>query len=311
MAKYLREEIYQRILDKKKQLDSVRPIPKIAVEKLKHEFELEWTYHSNAIEGNTLTLQETRLVIEEGITIGNKSVREHFEAINHVKAINYVESLVKDKKKKISERDILQLHNLIMMNIDVREKGQYRTSNVYIAQAEFIPVDSIQVYGLMLDFYDYVNKNPDKLNTVELAAMAHYKLVHIHPFVDGNGRIARLLMNLLLMRAGFPIVVILSSDRKQYYARLRLADKGDVKPFVEFVARAVERSLGIYLRALKKGTDEYISLQEATKYCSYSQEYLSLLARKGKLDATKLRRNWVTTKQAVLDYVKRVSDNNK
>jgi len=310
MAKYLREDIYQRILEKKKQIDLVRPLPKTAVEKLKHEFELEWTYHSNAIEGNTLTLQETRLIIEEGITIGNRSMKEHFEAINHKKAIDYVESLVKEKTK-IQEKDVLQLHNLIMMNIDVREKGQYRTSNVYIAQAEFIPVDSMQVYGLMLDFYDYINKNPEKLNPVELAAMAHFKLAHIHPFVDGNGRMARLLMNLILMRAGFPIVVILSSDRKQYYARLRLADKGDVKPFVEFVARSVDRSLGIYIRALKNGAEKYISLQEATKYCDYNQEYLSLLARKGKLDAIKIRRNWVTTKQAVLDYVEKVSDKKK
>jgi Fic family protein len=307
MTKYLQEEKYQRILDKKKQLDAVRPLPKTAVQKLKHEFELEWTYNSNAIEGNTLSLQETRLIIEEGITIGNKSMREHFEAINHKKAIDYVETLSKEKTK-MRERDILQIHNLIMTNLNVRERGQYRISNVYIAKANFIPVDSMQIPAEMLDFYDYINKNPEKLNPVELSAMAHFKLVHIHPFVDGNGRVARLVMNLMLMKHGFPIVVVLKSDRKMYYQRLRIADKGNVKPFVEFISKAVERSLGIYLRALKSGIDKYISLQEATKYCDYSQEYLSLLARKGKIDAIKLKRNWVTTKQAVLDYVKSVSD---
>jgi len=307
---YLREEIYQRILEKKKQLDSIRPLPKTAVQKLRHEFELEWTYNSNAIEGNSLTLQETRLVIEEGITIGNKSMREHFEAINHKKAIDYVEEFVK-KEKKIKEQDVLQLHNLIMKNIDVRERGQYRTGNVYIAKANFTPVDAMQVRGLMLDFYDYISKNPEKLNPVELAAVAHFKFVNIHPFVDGNGRTARLIMNLLIMQHGFPNVVILNTDRKVYYARLRLADKGNVSPFVEFVAKSVERSLGIYLRALKKGVPENISLQEATKYCNYSQEYLSLLARKGKLDAIKIGRNWVVTKQAILDYIKSVSDRKK
>ncbi len=306
MAKYLREDIYRRITDKKKQLDSIRPLPKTAVERLRHEFEIEWTYNSNAIEGNSLTLNETRLVIEEGITIGNKSMREHFEAINHKKAISFVEEIIKDKK--IQERDILQIHNLIMKNIDVRERGQYRTGNVYIAAANFIPIDAIQVPAQMLDFFEIVNKNLENLNPIELAAYAHFKLVHIHPFVDGNGRVSRLLMNLVLMKHGFPIVVIKKTDRKQYYARLRLADKGNLAPFVEFVARAVERSLGIYLRALKKGEPEQISLQEATRYCDYSQEYLSLLARKGKLEAIKIGRNWVTTKKAVEDYIRNVSD---
>lgn len=310
MAKYLKDEIWLRILEKKKQLDSIRPLPEAAVEKLRKEFELEWNYNSNAIEGNSLTLQETRLVIEEGITIGNKSMKEHFEVINHKKAIEFVEELTKEKGK-IRERDVLQLHSLIMKNIHVREKGQYRIGNVYIAAANFIPIDAMQVPALMLDFYEYINKNPEKLTSVELAAIVHFKLVYIHPFSDGNGRIARLVMNLILLKHGFLIVVILKTDRKQYYARLRLADRGNVKPFIEFVAKAVERSLGIYLRALKRGSSKYISLAEATKYCDYSQEYLSLLARKGKLDAIKLGRDWVTTKQAVIDYTKKVSDKSK
>ncbi len=155
----------------------------------------------------------------------------------------------------------------------------------------------------MKSFIEYVTKNPDDLSVIEMAAVLHYKLVEIHPFVDGNGRTARLVMNLFLMKHGFPITIVLKNDRKKYYQTLKEADKGDTKPFIDFIGYCINRSLDIYLSAFKRGM-EYISIEEAAKATTYTQEYLSLLARKGKLDAIKLGRNWVVTKKAVQDYIR-------
>ena len=156
----------------------------------------------------------------------------------------------------------------------------------------------------MKEFAEYAGTNPENLNHVEFAAMIHYKLVEIHPFIDGNGRVSRLLMNLLLMKHGYPITIVLKVDRKKYYDALKEADKGNIKPFFNFIGYSVNRSLDIYLSTFKKGL-EYVSLAQAARGTPYSQEYLSLLARKGRLDAVKLGRNWVTTKKAVEGYMKK------
>ncbi|MBI4044143.1 MAG: Fic family protein [Candidatus Diapherotrites archaeon] len=305
-------ELFERILEKKNSLDKARPLSAEIVQKLRQEMEIEWTYNSNAIEGNSLSYEETRRVVERGLTIGGKSLREHFEAINHVNAIRFIEKLV-EKKQKITEQTILEIHSLIVKGIDgVREKGQYRSGTVFIGGAVFTPPPPIELKARMLDLIDFVNKNPDKLHVIELAAISHHKLVWIHPFVDGNGRTARILMNLLLMKKGFPPTVILNVDRQKYYRRLKEADRGKSKPFVDFVARNVERNLDLYLKAIKTGKDEqYISLQEATRHCDYSQEYLSLQARNGKLEAHKLGRNWFTTKKAIQAYLKKHATKNQ
>lgn len=142
-----------------------------------------------------------------------------------------------------------------------------------------------------------IKNNLDNLDIIEFSALAHYKLVEIHPFIDGNGRTARLMMNLFLMQKGFPPAIIMKNDRKKYYAALNKANLGDYKSFVLVVAQAIERSLGLYLEAIEPKTKksdekkEYILLTEASLHCKYSQEYLSLLARKGKLHAIKKRRD--------------------
>ena len=300
---YIDDGLYRKILEKKKQLDSLRPLPKEALARLKKEFEIEWTYNSNAIEGNTLSLGETRLVIERGITVGGKSLREHLEAKNHIEAIRLLEDIVK-KKEPLKEFTIHLLHGTIMKGIG--EAGRFRQTQVRIGGAIFQPPLPSEIPRFIGEYISYINKNPDNLNPVELAALAHYRLVYIHPYADGNGRVARLLMNLFLMQRGFPPAVILNAERKRYLAYLMEADKGNLAPFVGFVAKSVNRSLSLYLNALKKKPakeDVFIPLRDATKFCRYSQEYLSFLARRGKLDSIKFGRNWFTTEKAIKEYL--------
>jgi Fic family protein len=163
----------------------------------------------------------------------------------------------------------------------------------------------------MYEFLEWYYTHQKKLPVAELAAMVHYKIVHIHPFVDGNGRTARLLMNLILIQNGYPPAVILNVDRKKYYRVLKEADRENYNNFMNFIGRSVERSLLIYLNALKSKNDKrekygYIGLNEAAKLCDYGMEYLSYLARTGRLKAVKMQRNWMTTREAIMDYIESV-----
>ncbi|WP_461246717.1 Fic family protein [Treponema sp. R6D11] len=306
----LNPDLLKSIEGKKRELDSFRPFSAEIVRKLEEQFIVEWTYNSNAIEGNTLTLKETELVINRGLTIGKKPLKEHFEAINHKEGIQYLYDFVK-KKKELSEDIILALHKIILKNIDDTEAGHYRTSNVMITGAIHIPPSAIKIKKLTSEFFEWYYKNKKKLSIAELAAWVHYKIVHIHPFIDGNGRTARLIMNLILIQNGYPPAVILNVDRQKYYRALKDADREKYNGFMNFIGRSIERSLLIYLNALKSKGDKkdkygYISLQEASKLCDYGIEYLSFLARTGKLQAVKIRRNWMTTREAILEYAEKV-----
>lgn len=300
-------EIYERIAEKKKRLDSIRPLSKAALEQLKERFVVEWTYNSNAIEGNTLTLSETRLILERGLTVKGKSLREHFEAVNHKDAIEYLENVIRSKEP-ITEEMIREIHAKILKGINDTESGVYRSVRVRILGAVFTPPDPVKIVKLMSELVNWISS--EGTNPLDLAALAHYKLVHIHPFVDGNGRTSRLLMNLILMRSGFPPAIVLNAERKKYYDRLKKADMGDEKPFVDFIAQSVERSLDLYLEALepvKMGEDkELVPLSEAAKETPYSAEYLSLLARRGKLGAIKISRNWVISRDDLKKYIEKM-----
>jgi Uncharacterized conserved protein len=294
---------------KKRELDRIRPLPPEIVRKLKEQFLVEWTYNSNAIEGNTLSLQETDLVINRGLTIGNKSLKEHFEAINHKECVKLIEKFI-EKKKEFDADFIKEIHRIILKNIDDHQAGSYRKTNVRILGAVHIPPDAGKIKRLMEEFLDWYNANKHSMPIPELAAWIQYKFVWIHPFVDGNGRTARLLMNLVLMQNGYPPAVILNLDRQKYYRVLRQADMDKPKDFLNFIGRSIDRSLAIYLDSLtptnkRRAHQGYISLREATKYCDYSLEYLSLLARTGKIPAIKFERNWMTTREAIANYRKK------
>jgi len=305
---YLNNDIRNRLDETKREVDSLRPLPVAAVKKLQEQFQLEMTYNSNAIEGNSLTLKETYLVITEGLTIKGKPLKDHLEAKNHTEALEYLTELIdKDKKHTISEQFIRSLHQLVVQDTDKEWAGKYRNSGVMITGTDHRPPEAILIPSLLKELLDWIKTNKRKLHVVELAALFHHKLVHIHPFFDGNGRTARLAMNIFLLQAGYPLVIILKNDRKKYYRVLALADKGNYEPLVRFVAQAVERSLAIYLKVLtpsSKKKEKFMSLEELSSSSPYSAKYLNLLARSGKLEAHKEGRNWLATKEALDRYVK-------
>lgn len=295
---------FERLFDKMAVLKKSRPLPTIALKKIKESLSIEWTYNSNHIEGNTLTLQETKMVLQEGITVKGKSLREHFEAKNHEKAINYLFSIV-DASYEIRAIDILSIHSLVLNMIEEDFAGRIRNGGVRISGANFIPPNANKVSNLLDELIDFVNTNPLQLNDIELATIFHHKLVWIHPFFDGNGRTVRLAMNLLLMRKGFPPAIILSNDRKKYYEALNQANKGNYRKLMLLMCQAQERTLNIYLSSLPDNDYDFQDIANIVSEPNspYSQEYVSLLARQGKIDAHKEGRNWFTTKKAIEDYI--------
>lgn len=298
------EKQLARILQKKAELDQLRPIPTYALKSIKESLRIEWTYNSNSIEGNTLTLQETKMVIEEGFTIKGKSLREHFEAVNHQEAIELVESLISDSYI-LKETDILNIHELVLQKIEKEFAGRFRTSGVRISGANFVPPNALKIDEYITELTDWTN-NSD-MNIVLKSAIFHHRFVWIHPFFDGNGRTARLLFNLLLMKEGFPPAIILKNDRKKYYDALNSANNGNYSKLVLLILQALERSLDIYLGSLNNTYDDYQTITNIVSEANvpYGQEYVSLLARQGKIDAFKEGRNWLTTKEAVLDYIEK------
>jgi len=297
-------ELHERIVSKRQLLDSHRPLSAEKVGKLREAMEIEYTYHSNAIEGNRLTYRETQLVIREGVTIGGKSMRDHLEARNHPRAISYVEGL---KDRNLMENDVLELHRIVFSGV-LENAGGFRKSQVFIEGSDYMPPPAFEVPALVNELLEWLGKNPEELRPVEVAAVFHHRFVSIHPFDDGNGRVARLLMNLLLIKQGYPFTVVRNYDRRRYYDTLRKADAGDLEPFVNFIGRCVEESLDLYLSAVEP-TDEkkqFLSLAEAAKLTPYSAEYLSLLARKGLIAAVKIGKDWHVTQEALNKYVARM-----
>lgn len=229
-----------------------RPLSAAEAARLRDYLDLEWTYNSNAIEGSTLTRQETLVVLKHGLTVGGKPLAEHLEAINHQSAINLVEQLA-SRPEPPDLDDILALHALVLRSIDDEHAGQFRGGQVYIAGSEHTPPRASAVPGRIAEFVDWLawsatGTEPERrLHPVERAARAHFWLVDIHPFADGNGRVARLLMNLLLIQSGYPIAIIRNEDRADYYAALESGHAGRLEGFLGFVAEAVDRTAAIVL----------------------------------------------------------------
>lgn len=238
---------------KKEQLDKLRPLPPELLKNLEDWFRVELTYSSNAIEGNTLSRIETAEVIEKGLgaVIGGKPLKDQLEAINHAKALEFIKELAKECKghQFITEADILAIHKIILTGIDDNWAGKYRQTQVFIQGTDVELPPAPQVPSLMVSFVRWLEDQQEE-HPARVAADAHFKFVSIHPFLDGNGRTARLLMNLILIMNGYPMAVIRMEDRTAYLAAIYKAQKkNEREPFYDLIEKEVESSLDIYLKA--------------------------------------------------------------
>lgn len=244
----------QRIDGLKAELSDLRPLPAEALRKIEDAVRIEYTYDSNRIEGNTLTLQETALVVNEGITISGKSLREHLEAINHAEAVGFIEEVAAGTAP-LAERVIRDMHGIVLRGIDKDNAGRYRTVPVMISGSRFIPPQPYLIAPQMEAFMaEYGRMEAKGTHPVSIAAYLHDELVRIHPFIDGNGRTSRLLMNLYLLRHGYPIVSLKGDNdsKSRYYKALEKSHtEGERGSFNELVAAAVEDTLRQYLLFLR------------------------------------------------------------
>ena len=288
--------IWERVRSNFRILNTHRPLPSDVVKSLRDQLRILHTYHSNAIEGNSLTLKETRLVLEDGITIGGKSLRDHLEATNNAKAFEWVWDLAKSRLRL--DHSLLQgLHGMVTQGI-LDSAGQYRMQQVWIGGARHIPPKATNVIPLLDSlFADLPTIQEPVLQSIYL----HHRLAYVHPFLDGNGRVARLAANLALMSARYPPIVFRVSDRLRYYRHLQAADDGKLQPFARFVLRALDESLTGFLAVLEPER-ALVPLRALAKRSTYSQEYLSLRARQGVLAAVKIEGSWYSSRKALSDY---------
>lgn len=309
----LPDKLHKRILDKKRRFDSYGRLPEEVASKIQERMQVEFVYNSNKIEGNTLSRGETELILQ-GMTIKNqsllkvlagKNISDVLAVQNHPNAIQFVKDLAFDSSHEITETEIKEIHRVIMSGI-IGNTGEYRRFDIAVKGAEFTAPPFYEIPDHMKELTAFINENPDELRPIELATHAHYYLAWIHPFEDGNGRMSRLLLNFILVRNGYPFAVIKNVERKKYLKSLRLADLGDFKPFLNYVARCVEQTLDLYLLEIEDGSGkkpQLLPLIELAKGTPYSAEYLSLLARKGSLDAVKDGRVWKSTKETIAFYI--------
>ncbi|MFH1259894.1 MAG: Fic family protein [Elusimicrobiota bacterium] len=237
--------IFDEIDRLQEEINKHRPLDKGLLKQVKEYYRIGLTYSSNALEGNSLTETETKIVLEEGITIGGKPLKDHLEAIGHSQAYDYLCDLA--SKKTFEEQDIKKLHQFFYYRIDSENAGNYREVRVYITGSKYpLPLPEA-VPKLMKDLLAKLEKIRKKRHPVEFSALAHQELVFVHPFIDGNGRICRLLMNLILLQEGYTPAVIFPVNRPEYIRTLEKAhqDSGD---FINFIARTVKETQKDYLR---------------------------------------------------------------
>lgn len=234
----------------KEKINSLRPLSIDALKQLKEYYKIGLTYSSNALEGNTLTLVETKVVLEDGITIGGKSLKDHYETVGHAKAFDKIIELANNKT--FTEENIKLLHRLFYEKIDSEKAGKYRTSQVIITGSSVeLPKPEV-LDEKMREFLSQLSKLKAELHPVEYAAMVHIIFVNIHPFTDGNGRVARLLMNLALLQSGYNIVVIPPVVRTDYISALQETNNGNNTDFINFISEMVLESQKEYLKIISR-----------------------------------------------------------
>ena len=242
----------QEIDNLKAKIDSFRPLSENILKQIKAYFKISFTYTSNAIEGNTLSLSETKIIIEDGITIGGKPVKDHLEVIGQANAYDLLFDIAQNEKD-ITEQTILKLHHMLYNNIDEAKSGKYRDCNVLITGSEYELPKHDKLSELMQEFCAEIPVKKENLHPVEFSAWLHERLVSIHPFIDGNGRTARLIMNLALLQAGYNIITIPPVVRNDYIFGLQEAQlKDNIQPFTNFISEMVLEAQKEYLRIIKR-----------------------------------------------------------
>jgi Fic family protein len=236
------------------EINRYRPLSRSALRQLKEYYRIGLTYSSNALEGNSLTETETKIVLEEGITIGGKPLKDHFEVMGHSEAYDHLYKLAKNGD--IREKDILELHKLFYYRIDRENAGVYRKIPVIITGVDFKFPPPSKIRPLMQEFLEEIPSLRAKYHPAEYAALIHLRFVNIHPFIDGNGRAARLLMNLALLQAGYVITIIPPVLRREYLDSLKANNRGDNKPFISFIIAMLYESQKDYLRILQTLNEE-------------------------------------------------------
>ena len=216
-------------------LQAMRPLPPEVTEELRHRYEVALTHHSTAIEGNTLTQSETQIVIEKGITIGGKSLIEHLEVIGHKEALDFVLELAPESTP-IGDREIREIHSLVMKGQGNGDSGRYRKLDVKAAGTDYVYPSHLKMQEMMEGFVSWLGGQPN-MHPVDLAIEAHLRFVTIHPFRDGNGRVGRLLLNLLLLRHGYPIAVLHVSQRAEYIGALETIQSGGSRDALDVLVR--------------------------------------------------------------------------
>lgn len=293
--------LHARLEEKKGRLDLHRPLAPAIARRIHEDLRIRLTYHSNALEGNTLSLRETQVVIEEGITIGGHTLREHLEATNHAHAFDTLLTLA-EGHVPITVEAILRLHALILHDLH-ETAGQWRNQAVFIRGSNHRPPHADQVPELMVQWVRWLEGEGLNYPPVLRAAIAHHGFVAVHPFIDGNGRTARLLLNLQLLRDGYVPAFVLREWKLRYLQALQAADAGEYRPLVNLIGQAVEAGLDFYLESCAAVPDErFQSLSDLALQHGYDGNYLGLLARSGKLEARKWDRRWYATPAALKRY---------
>jgi Fic family protein len=245
------KDILKKIDSIKSVLDGYRPFPDHVVKQLRDYYRIGMTYSSNAIEGNTLTESETKVIIEDGLTIGGKSLREHYETIGHAQAYDHIYSLL---DRPISEEDILFLHKLFFQQIDSENAGRYRQKNILITGTDYLPPDYQKVPELMKKHIENLNSNVKGKHILEWASCLHAEFESIHPFTDGNGRIGRLLLSLLTLKNGYCPVIIPPIRRAEYITAMQKSNKGDLMVLSAFILSIIYEEM----KSLKKIVESLI-----------------------------------------------------
>lgn len=255
-------------LDGKRDALSGIPESNAALRRAKKEAYFQNIYHSVGIEGNTMSLSQTRSILETRIAVGGKSIDEHNEILGLNAAMKFINASLVNRDYGITMKDILEVHKRVLGHVDPIEGGEFRRTQVYVGG--HIPPGPGDLTVLMNSFEEWLNSERAlSMHPVKYAALAHYKLVHIHPFTDGNGRTSRLLMNTILMRSGYPPVIIPKQWRHKYYDFLQLANEGDIRPFVRFVADCTDKTLDLFLWATSELSHQ-VPLLSQNEYSSHS-----------------------------------------